>query len=120
MSSQSHPEAQDRRRTMLRTAMGQDIAAALADPAVIEVMVNPDGGLRLDRLFVGQSRIGHAWEARSSGETPKTYFSVKLDDPALTEPITAALFPAEDGNTAQLVWKRIRTARADDRSTNSF
>lgn len=60
-------------------------------------------------VFVGQSRIGHAWEARSGSETPKTYFSVKLDDPALTEPITAALFPADDGNTALLVWKRMRT-----------
>jgi type IV secretion system protein VirB11 len=40
---------------MLRTAMGADIAAALADPLVIEVMVNPDGALRLDRL--GEGRI---------------------------------------------------------------
>ena len=40
-----HPETHDRRRTMLRTAMGAEIAAALADPAVIEVMVNPDGAL---------------------------------------------------------------------------
>ena len=48
-------ESQDRRRAMLRTAMGPAIAAALADPAVIEVMVNPDGSLRLDRL--GQGRV---------------------------------------------------------------
>ena len=59
--SLSHPEAQanlqaqERRRAMLRTAMGPAIAAALADPAVIEVMVNPDGVLRLDRL--GEGRI---------------------------------------------------------------
>jgi type IV secretion system protein VirB11 len=45
----------ERRRTMLRTAMGAEIAAALADPAVIEVMVNPDGALRLDRL--GEGRV---------------------------------------------------------------
>lgn len=38
---------------MLRTAMGAEIAAALADPAVVEVMVNPDGALRLDRLGEG-------------------------------------------------------------------
>lgn len=50
-----HPEARGRRRAMLRTAMGKDIAQALADPAVIEVMVNPDGSLRLDRL--GEGRI---------------------------------------------------------------
>ena len=53
MSGQSHPETFDRRRTMLRTAMGKHIAAALADPVVIEVMVNPDGTLRLDRLGEG-------------------------------------------------------------------
>lgn len=48
----------DRRRAMLRTAMGPDIAAALADPLVIEIMVNPDGALRLDRL--GEGRIDTA------------------------------------------------------------
>jgi P-type conjugative transfer ATPase TrbB len=45
----------DRRRAMLRTAMGSDIASALADRQVVEVMVNPDGVLRLDRL--GEGRI---------------------------------------------------------------
>jgi type IV secretion system protein TrbB len=40
----------ERRRAMLKTAMGPDIAAAFADPLVIEIMVNPDGALRLDRL----------------------------------------------------------------------
>jgi type IV secretion system protein VirB11 len=48
-------ESQGRRRAMLRTAMGPAIAEALADPIVIEIMVNPDGSLRLDRL--GEGRI---------------------------------------------------------------
>ena len=43
---------------MLRTAMGPAIAAALADPLVIEVMVNPDGALRLDRLDRGRCPTG--------------------------------------------------------------
>jgi type IV secretion system protein TrbB len=46
-----------RRRAMLRTAMGPTIAAALADPLVVEVMVNPDGALRLDRLGEGRTDI---------------------------------------------------------------
>jgi type IV secretion system protein VirB11 len=54
----SAAEAADRRRTMLRTAMGPDIAQALADPLVIEVMVNPDGALRLDRLGSGRCDTG--------------------------------------------------------------
>ena len=57
-------EAQGRRRQMLRTAFGPSIAAALADPTVIEVMVNPDGRLWIDRAVVGRcdsgKRIGAA------------------------------------------------------------
>ena len=48
-------ESRERRRTMLRTAMGPAIAEALADPLVVEVMVNPDGVLRLDRLGEGRT-----------------------------------------------------------------
>jgi len=66
------------------------------------------------RIFAGQSRIGDAWEARSSGDPPKEYLRVKLDDPSLAEPITAALFPAEDGGSAQLVWNRRRKDERDD------
>jgi len=51
-------EAADRRRIMLRTAMGPAIAAALADPLVVEVMVNPDGVLRVDRLGEGRIETG--------------------------------------------------------------
>jgi P-type conjugative transfer ATPase TrbB len=56
-------EAGMRKRAMLRTAFGPEIAAALADPHVIEVMVNPDGRLRLDRLGTGRCDTGTALEA---------------------------------------------------------
>src|SRR3546814_16798090 len=49
------PISGERRRAMLRTAMGPAIAAALADPRVIEVMVNPEGALRVDIL--GEGRV---------------------------------------------------------------
>jgi uncharacterized protein (DUF736 family) len=58
------------------------------------------------RVVVGQSRVGDAWTARSSGENPRDYLKVRIDDPSLYEPINAALFPAEDGNSALLVWSR--------------
>lgn len=45
----------DRRRAMLRTAMGPAIAAALGDPRILEIMVNPDGALRVDIL--GEGRV---------------------------------------------------------------
>lgn len=43
---------------MLITALGADIAAAMRDPLVVEIMVNPDGALRLDRLGEGRSNTG--------------------------------------------------------------
>lgn len=51
-------EAEGRRRQMLRTAFGPAIAAALADPGVIEVMVNPDGRLWLDKAGSGRVDTG--------------------------------------------------------------
>jgi type IV secretion system protein TrbB len=47
-------EALNRRRAMLKSAFGSVIAEALADPLVIEVMINPDGRLWLDRLDRGR------------------------------------------------------------------
>jgi len=58
VSSAADSVSEARRRAMLRTAMGPAIAAALADPLVIEVMINPDGALRLDRLGEGRSDTG--------------------------------------------------------------
>lgn len=51
-------EALARRRAMLRTAFGPAIADALAEPQVVEVMVNPDGRLWIDRLDTGRSDTG--------------------------------------------------------------
>lgn len=43
---------------MLRTALGPSIGAWLDDPAVIEVMLNPDGRLWVDRLGEGIADTG--------------------------------------------------------------
>ena len=45
---------------MLRTALGPRIAGWLDDPAIVEVMLNPDGRLWLDRLSMGLSDSGEA------------------------------------------------------------
>lgn len=62
------------------------------------------------RVMAGHSRIGDAWNAHSGGDSPKNYLRVKFDDPSLLEPISAGLFPSEDGCSAQLVWNRRRPA----------
>src|SRR3546814_4240576 len=43
---------------MLRTALGPSIASWLADPAIVEVMLNPDGRLWVDRLGEGLADTG--------------------------------------------------------------
>jgi type IV secretion system protein VirB11 len=56
-----HPirsEASLRGAKMLRTALGPSISAWLEDPSVIEVMLNPDGRLWVDRLGEGISETG--------------------------------------------------------------
>jgi len=51
-------EANSRGAKMLRTALGPDIAIWLEDPSVIEVMLNPDGRLWIDRLSDGLAETG--------------------------------------------------------------
>ena len=48
----------DRQTRMLRTAMGSAIAAALEDPEIVEVLLNPDGSLWFDRLGSGRAPSG--------------------------------------------------------------
>ena len=52
-------EPAQRRIRMLRTAMGPEIAVALDDPEVAEVLLNPDGSLWVDRLGTGRAPTGH-------------------------------------------------------------
>jgi uncharacterized protein (DUF736 family) len=52
----------------------------------------------------GTVEFGAAWKRKS--EKGKAFLSVALDDPALSSPLSAALFPDEDGETAALVWNR--------------
>ncbi len=56
-------ERASRGARMLRTALGSAIADWLDDPVVIEVMLNPDGRLWIDRLGEGISNTGLAMSA---------------------------------------------------------
>jgi len=56
-------EASSRGARMLRTALGPEIAAWLEEPSVIEVMLNPDGRLWIDRLGAGIADTGREMSA---------------------------------------------------------
>jgi P-type conjugative transfer ATPase TrbB len=55
MSRPGRPESMERRRAMLRTALGPVISSLLDEPHVVDVLLNPDGSLWVERL--GRPRV---------------------------------------------------------------
>ena len=111
-------EAHARGASMLRTALGPAIAQWLDDPSVIEVMLNPDGRLWIDRLKEGVEDTGcslsaadgerivrlvahhvgaeaHPGNPRVSAELPETGERFEgLIPPIVTAPVFAIRKPA--------------------------
>ena len=103
---------------MLRTALGPAIARFLEDPAIVEVMLNPDGRLWIDRLSEGLADTGellsaadgerivrlvahhvgaevHPGSPRVSAELPETGERFEgLLPPVVTAPVFAIRKPA--------------------------
>ncbi|HZU50341.1 MAG TPA: P-type conjugative transfer ATPase TrbB [Sphingomicrobium sp.] len=91
-------ETADRQRSMLRTAMGPHIAAALRDSEVVEVMVNPDGALRLDRLGAGRLDTGVVLEPDQTERIIRLVASHARTEVHASAPIVSAeLPPLTDG-----------------------
>lgn len=91
-------ESLSRKRGMLRTAMGPLIAAALVDEDVVEVMVNPDGSLRLDRLGAGRCETGAIFEAAQVERIIRLVASHARSEVHCNAPIVSAeLPPLRDG-----------------------
>lgn len=95
-----HAESRDRQRTMLRSAMGPRIAAALADAAVIEVMVNPDGALRVDRLGEGRVDLGLRIAPAATERIIRLVASYLRLEVHANSPIVSAELPALGGGIA--------------------
>ena len=64
MNHPIHSEAISRGARMLRTAFGSAIARFLEDSTIVEVMLNPDGRLWIDRLSDGLADTGQLVSAR--------------------------------------------------------
>ncbi len=117
-SGRADTEAKARGARMLRTAIGPMVGHWLTDPQVIEVMLNPDGGLWVDRLGTGLANTGrrlapadaeriirlvahhvgvevHARSPRVSAELPETGERFEgLLPPVVTAPAFAIRKPA--------------------------
>ncbi|HEY5237376.1 MAG TPA: P-type conjugative transfer ATPase TrbB [Rhizomicrobium sp.] len=100
--SATNSETALRAREMLRTAMGPDIAAALADPSVIEIMVNPDGRLRLDRLGSGRCETSARLESASVERIIRLVASSVRKEVHTESPIVSAELPSRaDGESGE-------------------
>ena len=83
-----------------------------------DVQIKPNekaGDNRPDYRVIGQTphgtvEFGAAWKRTS--EAGRDYLSVEIDDPALSGSMNAALFIAENGDTATLRWTRPRPKKA--------
>ena len=66
-SSDLHGQRDRRLRDKLRRELGSDVLAALADSAVVEIMLNADGELWVERLVSGVARLERSM-SRSQAE----------------------------------------------------
>jgi type IV secretion system protein TrbB len=91
--TQSRSISADRAYAMLQSAMGPDIAAALANPLTQEVMVNPDGRLRIDRLGEGCTDTGITVAASQSERIIRLVASHIRAEVTRESPIVSAELP---------------------------
>ena len=122
----------DRRIRMLRTAMGPQIAQALDDPDVVEIMLNPDGSLWIDRLSSGRAPMGVQLSAadgeriirlvaahvRTEVHAGKPLLTAEL--PETGERFEGALPPVAPGPAFALRKRAIGVIRLDDYATDGI
>ena len=78
---------------MLRTAMGEDIAQALDDPKVIEIMLNPDGHIWVDKIGVGRFDTDKSLTPREGERVVRLVASHINQDVTAKAPIISAELP---------------------------
>ncbi|WP_407175368.1 P-type conjugative transfer ATPase TrbB [Bradyrhizobium sp. STM 3562] len=93
MSDLLSPETRERRRGMLRTAMGPAISLALEEADVVEVMVNPDGKLWLDRHGSGRAGTGVILTAQEAERIIRLVASHVRAEASASSPIISAELP---------------------------
>jgi type IV secretion system protein TrbB len=94
---------------MLRTAFGPTIAGALADPTVIEVMVNPDGKLWIERATVGREDTGKRIGSAETERIIRLVASHVRREVTASTPIVSAELP-ETGERFEGIMPPVATA----------
>ncbi len=100
--SHRQSEAVSRGARMLRTALGPAIAGFLEDPQIVEVMLNPDGRLWIDRLSEGLSDTGERLSPADGERIIRLVaHHVGAEVHAGAPRVSAELPPLHDGGTGE-------------------
>ena len=95
MSNLQTSSTTDRTLAMLRTALGPVIRKALDDPKVIEIMLNPDGRLWLDKLGEGRFDTGNRLSPEEAERVVRLVASHINQDVTSKAPIISAELPGQ-------------------------
>ena len=93
MSRPANTATSERTLNMLRTAMGPMITKALDDPDVIEIMLNPDGRLWLDKVGLGRFDSECRLEPDEAERVVRLVASHIHQDVTASAPIVSAELP---------------------------
>ncbi len=88
-----HPIISDRRLEALRHALGPDVMRALLDPAVIEIMANPDGRLFVDRLKAGRTCLNVSLDAAARERVVRFIADYMGEEVTREQPRLAGVLP---------------------------
>lgn len=85
--------AKGRYLNMLKTAMGPEVMSYMEDDSVIEIMLNPDGRLWVDRLETGKEDTGRSILPEQSENIVKLVASFKNQVADKDEPVVSTDIP---------------------------
>lgn len=91
--SNLNPQTAKRTRAMLSTALGPIITEALADPLIVEIMVNPDGHVWTDKHGVGRVDTGQIMPPSESERIVRLVASHIHQEANRKNPVVSAELP---------------------------
>jgi len=88
-----HPIVAERKLEALRHALGPVVLAALQEPAVVEIMANPDGRIVLDRSGAGRRDTGSVLSAEARERSVRLIADYMGESVARETPHLAGVLP---------------------------
>lgn len=89
----THPIVAERKLEALRHALGPVVLAALVEPAVVEILANPDGRVVLDRIGEGRRDTGETLSAEARERVVRLVADYMGDPVTREDPRLSGILP---------------------------